>query len=104
VKEGTLVYIEPDFFRQRIAATMLLAYSLVDVDDRDWILAVSTPKEDALVFMVPLQGNLAMVLGMVSLVILGSVALMLLVWRLVEREAYEDGFKAGKRYWKRKKG
>jgi len=100
--EGTLVYMEPGFDDKKIRTTMLLAYFLVDVGDRDWILAVGTPKEDALVFMVPFHENLVMILGLMSLVILGSVALMLLIWRLVQREAYEDGFKAGKRYWKRK--
>ena len=75
----------------------LIAYSPVFHNGEHCILAVATPVKDAMVFFQDFKTNLVSGVVFVFLWLMVLIMLMVLAWRLVQREAYEEGFKAGRR-------
>lgn len=102
-KEGKFDIVRPNIFEGTTGFTReLIAKSPIEVEGKSWFLVMATPAKDAFVFFPQFHGHQTAALVFMVFVIVGIVALGILAARVAQREAYMEGFSAG-RDWTKKK-
>lgn len=104
-EEGKLVYTRNELADKTNLRQWLLAYSVIHLEGspgqseethQHWILAVETPKEDALAFYPPFYSNQVAALVFVLFFILTIVMVLILALRMAKKESYLKGFAHGR--------
>lgn len=102
-EEGKFSFVMPNLYNKAEIKRNLLAYSALTVGDNHFILVVSTPVDDAMTFFGPFFRNQIMALVLILLSILSFSAFLIMAIRIDRKDAYLDGFTAGRNHRKEEK-
>jgi C4-dicarboxylate-specific signal transduction histidine kinase len=80
----------------------LLSYAPVQLERRDWVLVLATPAIVVHLFTAGLRTGLSFTLILLLLIILLASCVLIFIGRVIQRDAYEDGFVDGHRVKKQK--
>ncbi len=100
-EEGKFVFPMQNLDNKTEFKRYLLAYTPFSLGERHFILAVATPREDALAFFPTFYGNQIGALVFVIFMVLAFSALLILAVRMAERDGYLHGFKNGRSHRKK---
>lgn len=95
----------PDQAEGGVIKRFLASYTPVRMPEADgyYWLAIALPVEKATDLYGPFVTELGVGILLMVLLGFGLAALVLLAWRVIQKEAFEDGFKEGKRHGRKKK-
>ena len=91
-EKGKYIFPMQDLDNKTEFKRYLLAYTPFSLGERHFILAVATPREDALAFFPPFYGNQVAALDFLLFYVLSIVGVLILAIRIAQKEAYLEGF------------
>lgn len=102
-KRGKLDIKLPNEQAEGAITRFLVSYSPVKENDNRNFLVIATPIDHIIDLYKPFLTSLGLGIILMTFCVFILIALIVLTWKTIQRDAFEDGFKAGKKYLKRKK-